>query len=163
MVPVIFSYYSGNYVLNLLIFSEDSKCCQRGIMKDVLSGYVAMLARWMLVCTALLIVFFCYQGTLQLIGALFIGYLGAAICIWTLVYRTWKSAGLDPASAKKQMLWGFALRLFTCFTILAVAAQISRAVFAATATGFLLFYAVAMAILVYYNRKNILQDENKKG
>lgn len=122
-----------------------------------------MLAKWMSCWTVLIIGILLYKGDMFLFGALLIGYLAAAVCIWTLIYRTWRSASLDAASAKKQMLWGFALRLFTCFAVLAAAAQISRAVFAATATGFLLFYATAMGILMYRNHRQILQDENKKG
>lgn len=132
-------------------------------MKAILSGYIAMLAKGMLVWTVLIAAWLLYRGDAFLIGALLIGYLGAAICIWTLIYRTWRSASLAPASAKKQMLWGLAVRLLTCFAVLTAAAQISRAVFFITTTGFLLFYATAMGILMYYNHHNMLQDENKKG
>lgn len=120
-------------------------------MKDFLSEYVGKLIRTLAICTTIIVLPLIFNGQLMLIGALLVGYLAAAICIWTLVYRTWKSAGLDAASAKKQMLWGLTLRLVTCFVVLAVAVNISVAVFAATAGGFLLCYALAIAHLIHYN------------
>ena len=119
-------------------------------MKEVLSGFVWKLARSLAICTLVIGISLLSTGEGSLVGALFVGYLAAAICIWTLVYRTWRSASLDVSSAKKQMLWGLFLRLVTCFTVLAVAAQISTRVFAVTTLGFLLCYALAMGHLVYY-------------
>ena len=120
-------------------------------MEEVLSGYVRKLVRSLAICTLVMVIALLSAGEGTLIGALFAGYLAAAVCIWTLVYRTWRSASLDMASAKKQMLWGLILRLVTCFTVLAVAAQISTRVFAITTLGFLLCYALAMVHLVHYN------------
>ncbi len=120
-------------------------------MEEVLSGYVRKLVRSLAICTLVMFIALLSAGEGTLIGALFAGYLAAAVCIWTLVYRTWRSASLDMASAKKQMLWGLCLRLVTCFTVLAVAAQISTRVFAVTALGLLLCYGLAMGHLVYYN------------
>ena len=120
-------------------------------MKEVLSGYVRKLARSLSICTLVIVVSLLSAGEGALIGALIVGYLAAGVCIWTLVYRTWRSASLDVASAKKQMLWGLILRLVTCFTVLAVAARISTRVFAITTLGFLLCYALAMVHLVQYN------------
>ena len=74
-------------------------------MKDFLSEYVGKLIRTLAICTMIIVLPLIFNGQLMLIGALLVGYLAAAICIWTLVYRTWKSASLDAASAKKQMLW----------------------------------------------------------
>ena len=120
-------------------------------MEEVLSGYVRKLVRSLAICTLVMVIALLSAGEGTLIGALFAGYLAAAVCIWTLVYRTWRSASLDMASAKKQMLWGLVLRLVTCFTVLAVAARISTRVFAITTLGFLLCYALAMVHLVRYN------------
>lgn len=120
-------------------------------MEEVLSGYVRKLVRSLAICTLVMVIALLSAGEGRVIGALFAGYLAAAVCIWTLVYRTWRSASLDMASAKKQMLWGLCLRLVTCFTVLAVAAQISTRVFAVTALGLLLCYGLAMGHLVYYN------------
>ena len=119
-------------------------------MKDFLSEYVGKLIRTLAICTMIIVLPLIFNGQLMLIGALLVGYLAAAICIWTLVYRTWKSASLDAASAKKQMLWGLTLRL----VVLAAAVNISVAVFAATAGGFLLCYALAMAHLIHYNQQS---------
>ena len=123
-------------------------------MKDFLSEYVGKLIRTLAICTMIIVLPLIFNGQLMLIGALLVGYLAAAICIWTLVYRTWKSASLDAASAKKQMLWGLTLRLVTCFVDLAAAVNISVAVFAATAGGFLLCYALSMAHLIHYNQQS---------
>lgn len=123
-------------------------------MKDFLSEYVGKLIRTLTICTMIIVLPLIFNGQLMLIGALLVGYLAAAICIWTLVYRTWKSASLDAASAKKQMLWGLTLRLVTCFVLLAAAVNISVTVFAATAGGFLLCYALAMAHLIHYNQQS---------
>ncbi len=123
-------------------------------MKDFLSEYVGKLIRTLAICTMIIVLPLIFNGQLMLIGALLVGYLAAAICIWTLVYRTWKSASLDAASAKKQMLWGLTLRLVTCFVVLAAAVNISVVVFAATAGGFLLCYALAMAHLIHYNQQS---------
>ena len=123
-------------------------------MKDFLSEYVGKLIRTLAICTMIIVLPLIFNGQLMLIGALLVGYLAAAICIWTLVYRTWKSASLDAASAKKQMLWGLTLRLVTCFVVLAAAVNISVAEFAATAGGFFLCYALAMAHLIHYNQQS---------
>ena len=58
------------------------------------------------------------------------------------------SAGFPPARARREMLWGLALRLMTLFLILSAAAQISPAVFGAAAGGCLLFYALFMLHLI---------------
>ena len=63
--------------------------------------------------TAMLCLSLFASGGAHLIGALFIGYLAAGAYLWTLVYRTFRSAGMGQAGAKKEMLFGLILRLLT--------------------------------------------------
>lgn len=119
-------------------------------MKEVLSIFVKRLISSLVICTVVIATYLCYIGQAMLVGALFIGYLAAGVCIWTLVYRTWRSASLDVDKAKQQMLWGLILRLTTCFVVLATAAHLSLAIFAVATTGFLLCYVLAMFFLIQY-------------
>ena len=120
-------------------------------MKEVLSGYVKRLSASLAVCTAVIGGVLLMQGEGRLIGALLAGYLAAGVCMWTIAYRTWSSAGLDAASAPKQMLRGLMLRLTTIFVVLGAAARISVRVFAVTALGLLLGYGLALVHLIAAN------------
>lgn len=92
------------------------------------------------------------RGEGGLIGALLLGYFTGAIYVWTLVYRTWRSAGLSAGGAKKQMLWGLVLRLSALFAVLFAAIHISVQVFSMTAFGFLLFYVLFMVFMAKASR-----------
>lgn len=134
-------------------------------MNQILSGFVRRLAMSLAIGTALIAVFLVHLGEIRLIGAVFAGYLAAGVCIWTLVYRTWrgaKQAKVNAAAAKGQMLWGFVLRLFVCFATLAAAGMLGRTIFAATAVGLLFFYAAAMFQLVYANHRVLHGEPDKK-
>ena len=87
-------------------------------------------------------------GEVRLIGGVLAGYAAGAAILWGMSYRVWRSAGFPPARARREMLWGLALRLMTLFLILSAAAQISPAVFWAAAGGCLLFYALFMLHLI---------------
>ena len=88
------------------------------------------------------------RGEVRLIGGVLAGYAAGAAILWGMSYRVWRSAGFPPARARREMLWGLALRLMTLFLILSAAAQISPAVFWAAAGGCLLFYALFMLHLI---------------
>ena len=121
-------------------------------MRSFLSEFIRRMGKGLTIITGLAVILLFITGQAVLIGALLIGYMAAAACIVTLVYRTWKSAQLSEAAPKKQMLWGLILRLAICFSVLLAAAQISVRVFAVTAAGFLLFYVTAMWTFIRYSR-----------
>jgi hypothetical protein len=122
-------------------------------MKDVLSLFVRRLCVSLGLCTLLAAVYLLTAGMVYLLGALCIGYLAAAICIWTLVWRTWRSIGLSELAAKKQMLWGLLARLITLFVVLFAAVHISIPVFYAVVLGFGLCYGLALLQLLRLSRE----------
>lgn len=125
-------------------------------MKKDLSLFVRQMLTGLGISTVFAAISFLTAGEGMLLGALFIGYAAAAICIFTLVWRTWRSMKLSAEAAKKQMLWGFFVRLFTIFVVFFAAVQISRAVFYTAVLGFALCYGLAMVLLL---RRGLLQDK----
>ena len=117
-------------------------------MKDVLLPVVRRFARTLLLVTASIAAMLLVSGEIRLIGGVLAGYAAGAAILWGMSYRVWRSAGFPPARARREMLWGLALRLMTLFLILSAAAQISPAVFWAAAGGCLLFYALFMLHLI---------------
>jgi len=98
----------------------------------------------LLALTALCALSLIASGEAFLLGALFLGELLGALYLWTLVFRTIKSAALAAPAAKREMLWGLFLRLLALFAVLAVAANLSVRVFFAATGGFLLVYFTAL-------------------
>ncbi|EFW30119.1 hypothetical protein [Selenomonas artemidis] len=117
-------------------------------MKDVLLPVVRRFARTLLLVTISVAALLFAAGEARLIGGVLAGYAAGAAILWGMSYRVWRSAGFPPARARREMLWGLALRLMTLFLILSAAAQISPAVFGAAAGGCLLFYALFMLHLI---------------
>ena len=117
-------------------------------MKDVLLPVVRRFARTLLLVTISVAAMLFAAGEVRLIGGVLAGYAAGAAILWGMSYRVWRSAGFTPARAKREMLWGLALRLVTLFLILSVAAHISLVVFGAAAGGCLLFYALFMLHLI---------------
>ncbi|WP_288321740.1 hypothetical protein [uncultured Selenomonas sp.] len=117
-------------------------------MKDVLLPVVRRFARTLLLVTISVAAMLFAAGEVRLIGGVLAGYAAGAAILWGMSYRVWRSAGFPPARARREMLWGLALRLMTLFLILSAAAQISPAVFSAAAGGCLLFYALFMLHLI---------------
>ena len=117
-------------------------------MKDVLLPVVRRFARTLLLVTISVAAMLFAAGEARLIGGVLAGYAAGAAILWGMSYRVWRSAGFPPARARREMLWGLALRLMTLFLILSAAAQISPAVFWAAAGGCLLFYALFMLHLI---------------
>ena len=117
-------------------------------MKDVLLPVVRRFARTLLLVTISVAALLFAAGEVRLIGGVLAGYAAGAAILWGMSYRVWRSAGFPPARARREMLWGLALRLMTLFLILSAAAQISPAVFGAAAGGCLLFYALFMLHLI---------------
>ena len=117
-------------------------------MKDLLLPVVRRFARTLLLVTISVAAMLFAAGEVRLIGGVLAGYAAGAAILWGMSYRVWRSAGFPPARARREMLWGLALRLMTLFLILSAAAQISPAVFGAAAGGCLLFYALFMLHLI---------------
>ena len=117
-------------------------------MKDVLLPVVRRFARTLLLVTISVAAMLFAAGEVRLVGGVLAGYAAGAAILWGMSYRVWRSAGFPPARARREMLWGLALRLMTLFLILSAAAQISPAVFWAAAGGCLLFYALFMLHLI---------------
>lgn len=117
-------------------------------MKDLLLPVVRRFLRTLAIVTVSLAAMLFAAGEVRLIGGVLAGYAAGAAILWGMSYRVWRSAGFPPARARREMLWGLALRLMTLFLILSAAAQISPAVFGAAAGGCLLFYALFMLHLI---------------
>ena len=113
-------------------------------VREVLSVYAKRLAAWLLGFALMALVSFAAGGRAELIGAWLIGYLAAAVCLWNLVWRTWRSTTLTVERAKRGMRQGFFLRLVTIFIVFWAAVQISTEVFFTVVSGFALCYVVTM-------------------
>ena len=87
------------------------------------------------------------NGKGYLIPALMLGYILAAVTVFAMGSRIWRSMGLTVGAAKRQMWWGLFLRLTMLFVVLTVAIRLSVDVFAATVMGFALCYALAIVTL----------------
>ena len=109
-------------------------------MKENLLAFLRNMLKSLGAVTLMIAVTLFSQGEGRLMGAVFIGYGTAAVYVWTMGYRIWRSAGLSVGSAKRQMLWGLLLRFVVLFAVLSVAIHISTKVFWATVSGFLIFY-----------------------
>ena len=113
-------------------------------MEEVLTGYGKPVGARLSWFALMAFVSFAAGGRAELIGAWFIGYLAAAVCLWNLVWRTWRSTTLTAERAKREMRQGFVLRLVTIFIVFWAAVQISTEVFFTVVSGFALCYVVTM-------------------
>ena len=125
-------------------------------MKEFLSVFAKRLGKSLAVATLMVSVMLFSNGEGSLMGALFLGYFTGGVFVGTMVYRTWRSAGLSADGAKKQMLWGLVLRLGTLFAVLFAAIHISVRVFSVTALGFLLFYGLSVFHMIQGNMERRL-------
>ena len=120
-------------------------------MKEILLTSAKDMWKSLAIVTLMVGITLLAHGEGRLIGALLIGYLTAATFAWTMIYRIWRIAGLSQDSAKRQMLWGLALRFLVLFIVLFVAIHISVQVFSVVVSGFLLFYMLFLVHLVIAN------------
>ncbi len=120
-------------------------------MKEVLSVFVKRLLKSLAAVTLMVFIMLAAEGRGSLVGALLLGYFTGGVFVGTMVYRTWRSAGLSADGAKRMMLWGLVLRLGTLFLVLFTAIHISVQVFSMTALGFLLFYGLSLLHLMQAN------------
>ena len=93
----------------------------------------------------------CYDNDIVMVPrAAGTGLAAGAVCMFTLVYRTRKSAAMPPKKAKAQMLWGLFIRLFAVFAALFAAVQDSKPVFFAAAAALLACYGGSMLLFLRY-------------
>ena len=121
-------------------------------MKRILSGCIRQTVILLIVCALMVSLMLIASGRPSLIGALFVGYLVAAVYLSTTAMRVWRSMTLTSGAAKREMLWGFILRLVIVFLVFGAALRISTAVFGMMVVGFFICYVIMMACLI---KKNI--------
>lgn len=120
-------------------------------MKEVLPIFMKRLIMGLGVITLAVGSMLVANGQTELIGALIIGFITGLVFLGNMSLRLWKAASLPVGGAKRQMLWGLALRLMVLFIVLLAAVQISTQVFSIVALGFLLCYAWAMVLMIRMN------------
>ncbi|MBQ1417275.1 MAG: hypothetical protein IIT82_01305 [Selenomonas sp.] len=120
-------------------------------MKEVLSVFMKRLIMGLGVITLAIGSMLAANGTVELIGALIIGFVTGLVFLGNMSMRLWKAASLSAGNAKRQMLWGLVLRLMVLFIVLFAAVQISTQVFSMVALGFVLCYAWAMVLMIRMN------------
>lgn len=122
-------------------------------MKEFLSVRGKKLLIQILICTIIIAGALAMYDKLHLLAGLFTGYLLAIICIWVMVYRTWKASYLSVGKAKGQMWLSLIMRLLIIFIVLRTAIMRSEELFFATIGGFFLasiVYMIHLMIFVYY-------------
>ena len=80
-------------------------------MKEVLSVFMKRLIMGLGVITLAIGSMLAANGTVELIGALIIGFVTGLVFLGNMSMRLWKAASLSAGNAKRQMLWGLVLRL----------------------------------------------------
>lgn len=120
-------------------------------MKRLLSILARRTAMSLAVVTLMVVIHLWSVGEIYLVGAIAVGYFLAAVFFVSTALRLWRSVGMTREGAKRQMLFGLALRLLMLFAALYAAVHISAKVFAGVAAGFLVGYAVALINLIVLN------------
>ena len=120
-------------------------------LRESLERQGRTFAKVLLAVTVMMVISLTASGQAALIPALFIGYLVGFLYLWTLVFRTYRSAGMYADGVRRQMLFGLALRLVALFAILYVAANISVPVFASCVMGFFSVYFLALLVMIGCN------------
>ena len=90
------------------------------------------------------------RGEGGLTFALLLGFAAALVFVWNMAWRLWHLAAA-PGTARRQMLWGMALRLAVLALVLLAAASVSSEVFLMAAFGFVLCYGLALVHLIVLN------------
>lgn len=135
------------------MFSSRSCCCGLSRERFMNQAIPVISKRLLFLFAACLILSFlalAIFGELVLFKGVVLGLAAGAVCMFTLVYRTWKSAVMSPKKAKAQMLWGLFIRLFAVFAALFAAAQDSKPVFFAAAAALLACYGGSMLLFLRY-------------
>ena len=109
--------------------------------------------------TLMLAVNLAAESKLNLIGAVFTGYMLSMFYVISTAARLSSISTIEPAKAKRTMLVGLALRLLMLFAAFNVAIHISTEVFFIMAISFLVFYLIMLAGLVVHSYKSRFNDD----
>lgn len=125
-------------------------------MKEFLSVRGKKLLLQILVCTIIIAGLLATYGKLQLLTGVFTGYLLAVICVWVMVYRTWRASHLSVGKAKGQMWLSLIMRLLIIFIVLRTAIMRSEELFFAAVGGFFLAFIIYMIhLMIFVYHKNM--------
>jgi hypothetical protein len=119
-------------------------------MKELLSVFLRRLALSLLLAALGVGALLLARGEGDLTFALLLGFAAALVFVWNMAWRLWHLAAA-PGTARRQMLWGMALRLSVLALVLLAAASVSSEVFLMAAFGFVLCYGLALAHLIVLN------------
>lgn len=119
-------------------------------MKELLSVFLRRLALSLLLAALGVGALLLARGEGGLTFALLLGFAAALVFVWNMAWRLWYLAAA-PGTARRQMLWGMALRLAVLALVLLAAASVSSEVFLMAAFGFVLCYGLALAHLIALN------------
>ena len=120
-------------------------------MKEILSVFMKRLIMGLGVITLAIGSMLAANGTVELIGALIIGFITGLVFLGNMSMRLWRAAQLSAGNAKRQMLWGLVLRMMVLLLILLTAVNISAQVFGVTVLGFLICYGLSIFLLIHMN------------
>lgn len=119
-------------------------------MREFLSVRGGKLLIQILICTIIIAAVLFIYGKVYLITGVITGYLLTVICVWVMVYRTWKAAHLSVGKAKGQMWLSLIMRLLVIFIVLRTAIIRSEELFFATVGGFFLAFILYMIHLMIF-------------
>lgn len=120
-------------------------------MKELLSVVIRPVGLSFAVAALIMGIELWGRGEFYLIKAVVAGLILAAVFFFLTALRLRRGMMLSRDAAKRQMLWGLALRLMLVFIVLAVAVKISPQVFAAMAIAFLVGYGLCLLCLIVTN------------
>ena len=130
-------------------------------MRELLISSIKRVKKFLAAATLLLAINLAANGEASLIGAVIIGYTLAAFYIASTAARLRSIMPLDQAAAKRQMLFGLALRLTMLFVVLNCAVHISPKIFFMVAASFMIFYAAALLGLIITSYRQSLFDDDE--
>ena len=119
-------------------------------MKELLSVFLRRFALSLLLAALGVGPLLLARGEGGLTFALLLGFAAALVFVWNMAWRLWHLAAA-PGTARRQMLWGMALRLAVLALVLLAAASVSSEVFLMAAFGFVLCYGLALVHLIVLN------------
>lgn len=119
-------------------------------MKELLSVFLRRFALSLLLAALGVGTLLLARGEGGLTFALLLGFAAALVFVWNMAWRLWHLAAA-PGTARRQMLWGMALRLAVLALVLLAAASVSSEVFLMAVFGFVLCYGLALVHLIVLN------------
>ena len=129
-------------------------------MRKILSASLINVKKILLAATLILIINCIAFGQVELIAAIFIGYVLAAFYVISTAARLSRVISMSRDQAKRQMLIGLVLRLLMLLIVLFVAIHISERIFFAVVIGFLTFYIFIQIGLIVHSYKMSYHNGN---